>query len=237
MPHQEGYFETLVCHLGPLAFQIKAYPLPEHLLPWVCWPLKWCRASLDSVTSLVTPHVPRTFFLVFMPRALKSRSSCIDDPSFALFPIWLFEEQQAFEKSHKLLQQLEIYLAENPSHHRRPRRQAPPNCADRFPQGPLRHSLALLPFQGPCLSLDWSVTSMTPCTLQFLPPPGGPLPPLGFTSLWAPLSTPGQPTCLLGTQFCPLAFPLSSEVISEGTLCPRVSWRCRREGKLFGAGW
>ena len=64
---------------------------------------------------------------------------------------------------------------------------------------------------------------MTPCTLQFLPPPEGPLHPLGFPSLWAPLSTPGQPTCLLGTQFCPPGSPLSSKVISKGTLCSRMS--------------
>ena len=38
--------------------------------------------------SLVIPHVPSTFFLVFMLRARQSFSGCIDDDCFALFPLW-----------------------------------------------------------------------------------------------------------------------------------------------------
>lgn len=88
-----------------------------------------------------------------MLRTLKSWSSCIDDSSFALFPPWLFEEQQAFEKSYKFHQQLEICFAENPSYYQKIIKQALQNCADCWPQETTEvFCLVLLPSQGPRLT-------------------------------------------------------------------------------------
>ena len=153
MPRPDGYFEILVCHLGQLAFQIKAYPLPEHLIPWVYWPLMRCRASLDSVTSLVIPHVPRTFFLVFMLRILKSWWSCIDDSLLPYFHSGCLKSSRLLRRVTSFFSSWKFAMQRTPHTTKRSLRQGLQNCADCFPQEITEvFCLILLPSQGPCLT-------------------------------------------------------------------------------------
>lgn len=89
-PRQEGYFETLDCHLlYQLAFRIKSYSLPQHLISLIHCPLLWqaWQAWIGLGNKLITGIFPS-----WLPWELESlltvTSSFIDKAGYTPYLIF-----------------------------------------------------------------------------------------------------------------------------------------------------